>query len=714
MPKGLQWLMENTNNINIATKLDESKRQDIAQRVVRGYDIDEASRQEWCEKTKIGLEIAEQITQKKTYPWPDSANVKFPLIATAAIQFAARAYPNIIQGTNVVKTKVVGEDLDGTKAKRAGRVGKHMSYQCTDEMDGWEEDCDKLLHSLPVIGTCFKKTYFSKLLQRNVSEMVSPLDLVVNQECKSMVTARRLTHIVPLYKNEVIEREMEGSFIELQANYMEVNDDEDAAEIFLEQHRWLDLDEDGYEEPYIVTVHKTSQTLVRIVARYEANRVQVNSKNKVSKIKAVEYFTMFGFIPAPSGKFYYLGFAHLLGPINESMNTLINQLLDAGSLANLQGGFLAKGIRFQGGTLRFKPGKWKLVDVTGGILKDNIYPLPVKEPSDVLFKLLGLLNDTGMKLASVSETMTGDAPPTNTPAATTLAMIEQGLKVFTAIYKRVYRSLTEEYRKLYRLNSLYLDDKVYFNVMDTQLAVAREDYNTSDIAIFPVADPTLASEAQRIAKSQALMQTMQLNPSKSGQLEILRQHYEALGADNIDKILPEQEIQQMLTAPPPPDPQMIEMQIKATQASIDDDIKLQKLPYELEKLESEIDQVKAVTKKILAEAASKPILAELDIVNSQIDRIQQDTKLEIERMKAERTGTDGSRDQASSEPRGTGTMASAPDDSQGASLPGPDPGQLPEAGGAGGNLESQLGGIDGTPDYAAIGEGLRRESGIEP
>ena len=721
--KKVDWLVENIENPNVADLLKQDEREKYAGRIVRGFQNDDDSRRDWLKRTEDGLKIAEQITESKSYPWPDAANVKFPLIATAAIQFAARAYPNIIQGTDVVKTKIVGTDPQGQKAARAKRIQRHLSYQCTDEMEGWEEGVDKLLHSLPVIGMCYKKTYFCPLLQRNVSEFCSPLDVVVHEDAKNIETARRVTHKIYLYRNDVLEAEREGMFLDLGADYMESDEEKDAAECFLEQHCWMDLDGDSYEEPYIATVHEDSQTLVRIVPRYELEGIKVSAKGKIVKITPVQYFTPFGFIPSPSGKFHYLGFAHLLGPINESMNTVINQLLDAGTLANMQGGFLGKGIRFQGGTMRFRPGEWKVVDMAGGLLKDNVVPLPVREPSNVLYMLLGLLNDTGMKLASVSDTMTGEAPSQNTPAATTLAMIEQGLKVFTAIYKRIFRSLTAEYKKLYRLNGIYLEDEQYFRVLDEENVIARADYNTKDIDILPVADPSLASDAQRIAKSQALMQTLQLNPSKSGQLEILRQHYEAIGAENIDKILPEEEIQQVLQAPPPPDPKMIKLQLDSEHRAYENKLKSDRLAYDLEKIESEIDQIKAQTAQIITETAAIPLQAQLSGVEAMMRSIQQDTKLEIDRLKAGQTAAQaagGMNEPGTPEgiapggdDGGVGGMAPSPDDLQSPRLSGPNPQELLEASGAGGDLESQLSGSDGNADYGAIGESLRRESGVE-
>lgn len=633
-------LLENLDKKNIAEGLDDNKREEISRLVKFGYESDESSRTEWKKKTEEGIKIAEQVMETKTYPWPGASNVKFPLIAIASIQFAARAYPSIIQGSKVVKAEVVGKDPQNVKAEKARRVSTHMSWQLLEKMQGWDEGMDKLLHVLPVVGTVFKKTYWDELNQVNASDLCMPLDVVVHMLTQNLQKCRRITHKISLYKNEVIERERAGLFLGNDADYFQGDSDEDLAECFLEQHRWLDLDGDGYEEPYIVTVHEASNTLVRIVACYDANGIKANEDGKIHKIDAVPYFTDYHFIPASSGKYYSLGFAHLLGGINEALSTSINLLIDTGHMAATGGGFFGKGARMKGGTLSFKPNEWKPVDVAGGTLRDNIVPNPVREPSSVLFQLLGLLNDLGMKLASVSDAMAGETPSQNTPATTTLAVIEQGLKVFTAIYKRIFRSLKSEFGKLRRLNSLYLEENEYFTVLDEEQVAYKKDYTLGDYDIVPVADPTMASDAQRMAKAQAVMQTVPMIPTPEGKMEALRQYYDAIQAPNIDKLLPVDEQGAIKMPQPPPDPQAIELQLKTVQAQHEEERKRHMMPIEHEKLKAEIDLIKAQTANQLAQADSKPIMDQLETLSRMVAAMHKDTELKIKQMQTEMKGAE--------------------------------------------------------------------------
>jgi len=692
------WLLDNIDSVNIAEKLDDNTIGKIARRVVTGYNIDEVSRIEWRQKAEAGIKVAKQIAETKSYPWDGAANVKFPMIATAAIQFAARSYPNIVKGPDIVKAMVVGKDLDGQKAARAKRVSRHMSYQLLEGMPEWDEDTDKLLHGLPVFGTYFRKSFFDTLLQSTRSPSINPLNLVVNQGVKSLDTCRRISEKVMLYRNDVIERERAGVFLDKGAEYMQTHEDEDADELFLEQHCWLDLDEDGYEEPYIVMVHESTQTLVRITARYDHDSVELTEKNKIKRISPVQYYTKYDFIPDPEGMFYSLGFAHLLGPINESINTLINQLLDAGSMSNLQGGFLGKGVRFQGGAMRFKPGEWKPVEVTGGILRDNIFPLPVKDPSAVLFQLLGLLNDTGMKLASVSDTMAGETPSQNTPATTTLAVIEQGLKVFTAIYKRVFRSLKSEFKKIYRLNSLYLEEAEYFRIQDEENIIGSKDYALDDLDIVPVADPNLSTEAQRMARAQALYGTIEVNPVPEGRLALLTEFYESLGVDAVEKYLPPEALKKLFAPQePPPDPQLIEMQLKAVKQQHDFGMESALNDAMVQKVVAEIAQLKANTEKLLAEAAAIPVATQLGVLKDAVAQLHAETKMEIELLKAQ-GGSNAKGNSGGSPAGGNAGMAAAPNNAQGAELPGASPVGPEGMPGGGADLANDLGGADGTGD----------------
>jgi chaperonin GroES len=448
------------------------------------------------------------------------------------------------------------------------------------------------------------------------------------------------------------------------------DDEAKAQELFLEQHCYADLDGDGYEEPYIVTVHKDSGKVARVIVRYDATGIKLDKNGRVVRIEPIMYFTKYSFIPAPNGKFHDLGFSQLLGPLNETINTLVNQLLDSGTLANLQGGFVGRGIKWQGGAMRFIPGEWKSVDVTGGILKDNIVPMPTREPSGVLFQLLGSLTEMSDKLASVSDAMSGEMPSQNTPATTVLAMIEQGLKVFTSIYKRVFRSLKSEYKKLYRLNGLHLAEQEYYRVLDSQSAVFKQDYNGSDLDIIPCADPTISSEAQKLARAQALFQTMQVNPSPSGRAEILKRYYEALDVPELDKVLPAKEIQQITTAPPPPDPAMLKLQADMLKqkheyenSMQEMEMKQEKQHYELEQIKANIELTKANAIKALADAESKEAGQQFELYRHEVEQLATQVKLAIEvkdahtrsKMASAKFSEDGESEPGDSAESGTGS-----------------------------------------------------------
>lgn len=555
---------------NIADSLDEDQLIYIGNQVSLGYENDLASRKDWEKDLTNWTELALQISNDKTYPWPNAANIKYPLLATAAMQFAARAYPTLVPSNGkIVKVKIVGSDPQGEKAARAKRVSTHMSYQLIDEMSDWEEDMDKLLITLPIAGTCFKKTYWDPNKQRNCSKLVLPKTLVVNYWTRNIEDAERITEIFYLSKRKVTERINQGIYIDAElgdpqqsvddpttsvnkAFQRNTSDDDATPYLILEQHTYFDLDGDGYPEPYIVTVEEATKKVLRIVPRFSESGVMVNDKNKILAIEATQYYTKYGFIPNPDGGFYDIGFGRLLGPLNNSANTIINQLVDAGSLSNLQAGFIGKGLRIKMGESRFQPGEWKAVNAVGDDLKKQIFPLPVREPSQVLFNLLDLLLKSGKELASVAEIFVGKMPGQNTPATTTMATIEQGMKVFTAVYKRIYRSLTKEFRKIYALNREYMNHEEYVSVLDEP--VPQSDYQGPEDDIIPGADPTAVSSQEKQAKLQSVMQIMQMGTIDP--MWFTQQYLEAHEIPNAEKALKQ-------PSPPPPDPKMEALKAKA-------------------------------------------------------------------------------------------------------------------------------------------------------
>ena len=590
----LQKILESSN---LAADLSDDKLIEIGNDVVIGYETDLESRKPWEKDLKNWTELALQVASDKTFPWPNAANIKYPLLATAAMQFAARAYPTLIPSNGkVVKCKVIGSDPTGEKSMRAFRVSTHMSYQVMEQMDGWEEDMDKLLIALPISGTCFKKTYWDSSKQQNCSKLVLPKSLVVNYWTRCLEDAERITEVFYLSKRKVKERQNLGIFIDaelgdpqtpaddvttsINRSFQRASDfDETTPYTILEQHTYLDLDEDGYAEPYIVTVEAESNKVLRIVPRFSEADVLMDDKQNVVSIEAVQYYTKYGFIPNPDGGFYDIGFGRLLGPLNNSANTIINQLVDAGSLSNLQAGFIGKGLRIKMGETRFQPGEWKAVNAVGDDLKKQIFPLPVREPSQVLYNLLDLILKSGKELASVAEIFVGKMPGQNTPATTTMASIEQGMKVFTAVYKRVYRSLTSEFRKIYKLNQQYMNPEEYISILDNP--IPQEDYKGPEDDIIPGADPSAVSSQEKQQKVQAVMQLLNLgtiNPM-AATLMYLEAHE-----------IPEAEIKKLAMQPQPKtDPKVEALQAKAAidQQKAQNDIQISREKLRMDQMTKE-------------------------------------------------------------------------------------------------------------------------------
>lgn len=553
-------LIEKTN---IADELDQEELDELAALVKEGFEYDLRSRSEWEENLQTWTDLALQVKEEKTWPWRGASNVKYPLLSTAAMQFNARAYPSLVPSQkNVLNFEVVGKDPMGEKHAKAEHLSTFMSYQLLNEMEGWEEDMDKLLLMLPIVGTVFKKTYYSGVKKQNVSELVLPKNLVVNMWAKCLEDAERVSEIIEMSPRRVKEKMLLQEFLDVELPEPQKSEggkiDETTPYDIIEQHTYYDMDDDGYAEPYIITFEKNSGTVLRIVARFDDKGVTLNDDGEIAKIDPIEYYTKFSFIPNPSGGFYDIGFGLLLAPLNESVNTLINQLIDAGTLSNLQGGFLGKGLKLKMGESQWAPGEWKTVNTTADDLRKQIVPLPAKEPSNVLFELMGTLVTSGKELASVAEIFVGKMPGQNTPATTTMATIEQGMKVFTAVYKRVYRALKSEFKKLYTLNGIYLDEMKYREILDEP--VSAEDFNNESYDVCPSADPNSATQTEKLMKAQGLMELMQLGTLDP--VEVTRRVLDAQEQPNPERLL-NQQIQQTGQFQPPPDPKVMALQMKA-------------------------------------------------------------------------------------------------------------------------------------------------------
>ena len=543
---------------NIAEMLDEADLNTISYNVYKGFQADLESRSAWEKRTEDAMKLALQVAEAKSFPWPGASNVKFPLITIAALQFHARSYPVLINGETPVQCRVIGDDPTGAKDARAHRVAQFMSYQILEQDTTWESEMDRVLISQPIVGCAFKKSYFDPILKYNVSEHILAKDFVVNYWTKHLDTSPRITQIQYLSKNDIYERVARGLWCEMKegrpaavpqsnmtlaqnkAQGMSAPDsiDDSTPYEILEQHTFIDFDGDGYAEPYIIWMRRDTKQVLRIVARYFDTSIERDEKGNVLSIQAESYFTKFPFIPSPDGGFYDLGFGSLLGPLNQSIDTLLNQLIDTGTMANTAGGFLSRGIKLRGGNYNFAPLEWKHVDTTGDDLRKGIMPLPVREPSQVLFTLLSMLINYGERIGGSVDILSGQNPGQNTAAETTRTMAEQGMKIFSGIFKRTYRSLKDEFRKLYRLNQLYLQGIEDYASDTGDNFIDADDFKGPVSDVRPAADPNIVSDTQRVQQATALLQLASTTGGMN-MYEVQKNYLKAMKVSNIDMLLPD-------------------------------------------------------------------------------------------------------------------------------------------------------------------------------
>lgn len=576
---------ETIKSANLCDKFTDEDLNKIGSWVHECYARDKESRRAWSNRTEGALELAMQVQKDKTFPWQGCSNILFPLVTIAAMQFHARAYPAIINGKDVVQCRVIGEDPEGIEKLRATKISEHMSWQLLEQDESWEEEMDRALLNVAIVGCGFKKTYYNPTKGHNVSPYVHAKDLVFDYWAKSVDSCPTKTHIIPMYRNEIYERVQRGQYRDiLDTDWYKADatipsdparderDNRTGTRVpssnhntpfqILEQHCWLDLDDDGYAEPYIITIEEANQAVLRIVTRFDRiEDVHYNTQKKIISIDAWEYFTKIPFIPSPDGGILDKGFGTLLGPLNESVDSAINQLFDAGTMSNTAGGFLGRGAKIRGGVYQFKPFEWNRVDSSGDDLRKNLVPLPVREPSAVMFNLLSLIIDFTGRISGATDMMVGENPGQNTPAETSRTMMEQGQKIYSAIFKRVWRSMKGEFKKLYVLNSVNLPvAKTRFGASGAM--ICREDYAGTADGVVPVADPTIASDAARYAQAMGVKQLSIGNPAYDAdgvEIRVLK----ALGVQDIASVY-----KGVANAPPPAPDVKLQIQSMKTQADM--------------------------------------------------------------------------------------------------------------------------------------------------
>lgn len=559
---------------NIAELLDERELEKISGQLREEIKNDENSRSEWSKQMKEALAIARQDITGKSYPWRNAANVKLPLILNGCIQFNSRLNPEIIQGNKIVNVAVMRPDPTDDISKIAYQQSRHMSYQLIDVVKNWIPDTDKLLMTLPLLGTVYRKTYFDSVRRLPHVELCLPDDVVLDQSCSALEYAERLTHKVQISTNQIIERMRAGIYKEypleelLQAQVNDLSQKFDEDNVSSKQshpylsknmpqnceecHCKLDLDKDGYTEPYIVLIHESSGKIFRIKARYD-EKSWIKEHGKIIGIDEKHYFTDYHFIPSPDGAFMGLGFGQFLYPLNEAINSITNNLIDAGTLSNLQCGFISKALKISKAHEMFEPGEWKIINSpTGQSLANSIMPLPTKEPSQTLFSLLQFLLQTAKELSATSEPMQGQLPPPNTPATTVLAVLREGQKTYSSVFHRVYQGLKKEYGKLYDLNSEYLPATETYRLAKESGMVERKQYDKKQYGVFPVADPNSASDTEKLVKLQALWNIK--DDPNINERAVVKRYVELLRIPNDEEFLnppPDP------NAPAPPDVQLV-------------------------------------------------------------------------------------------------------------------------------------------------------------
>lgn len=658
---------------NIAPLLEEEQLKIIGSDAVEGYTSDRASREGWEQRNVDSIKLALQVTESKTFPWPNCANVKFPMVTVAALQFLARV-SLMTKGRSLVQCDVLGPDPQGIQFARSKRISAHMSYQLTEEDQEWVNDDEKAKFAASIMGCSFKKSYFDPVAGINLSEYVPASRLVVDYHTKNFNKCGRVTHVLSMNSNEILERErrgifckmdsqaestpLENSLTELENEVQGIESSEESAtgafEI-LEQHCWLDLDGDDYKEPYIVFVRSDTAQVLRIVARFfdegdvhrvhdsavarlyekaqstdlqtakeaytkEADKLRNSPANLIMRIDAQQFFTKYTFIPSIDGGFYDLGFGALLGPVNRAVDTLINQQLDSGTMQVTAGGFLGRGVKIKSGKSSFDPFEWKPVDSQGDDLRKNIVPLPTNAPSQVLFSMLGLLIQYGEKISGSTDIMTGENPGQNTPAETSRNTIEQGMALFSGIYFRMYRAFQQELRLRYRLNQLYLETTPKWFMMTTggSSSVVQGDYATGLMQVSPAADPSTVSSSQRQQKAMMVHGLALQSPNFNTYLAT-KNMLEAFEVQDIEHLLPDPT--GPLAIPAPGDPKI---EIEKEKLALEKEkfqFTTQQAVFEMKQAiamnEATIQHLEASATKLLADAQGVGIDQQIAAINAQ-------------------------------------------------------------------------------------------------
>ena len=543
---------------NLAENMDDRELSTIATELVSSFEEDLESRSDWFQTYVDGLDLLGINSESRSQPFVGASGVHHPILAEAVTQFQAQAYKELLPAGGPVDTEVLGM-TDDAKLEKANRVKNFMNYQITYKMEEYDPEMDQLLFYLPLTGSAFKKIYYDPAVGRAVARFVKSEDLVVPYYAVDLLTSPRITHVIHMAENELRKLQLSGFYVDTDMNSPESSSDisqvdskieelqgltrtiSDEEFTLLEMH--VDLDLEGHEDtdesgeetglrlPYIVTICKDNNKILAIRPNYD---------EKDPMRKKVEYFTHYKFLPGLG--FYGFGLIHMMGGLTKSVTSILRQLIDAGTLANLPAGFKSRGLNIQRHDDPLQPGEWRDVDAPGGRLQDAFLPLPYKEPSATLASLLGALVDSGKQFASTVEGPTGDGN-SEAPVGTTVALLEKGQRVMSAIHKRLHYAQRTEFKILKRVFGEFLPAEYPYQVQGGSENVFKTDFDTN-VDVIPISDPNIFSMTQRITLAQTQLQMAQAAPDIHNLREAYRKMYIALNIKDIDSVLPpEEEVQ---------------------------------------------------------------------------------------------------------------------------------------------------------------------------
>ena len=537
---------------NLAEVLDENVLNPIGAELIDDYIDYKSSREDWERTYTNGLDLLGFKYERRTQPFRGASGATHPVLAEAVTQFQSLAYKELLPAEGPVRTQIVGLTTP-ERQQQADRVREYMNYQIMDVMKEYEPEFDQMLFYLPLSGSTFKKVYFDSVLNRPVSQFIQAEDLVVPYTATSLEDADAIIHVLKVSENNLRKQQVGGFYKDIELTPTDdaatTNQLDEAkrriegirktqeADMYtlLEFHTYLDIE--GFEDMNPKTGEPTGIKLPYIVTVEEASRkilsIRRNWKQEDPKKEKVQYFVHFKFLPGLG--FYGFGLIHMIGGLSRTATSALRQLIDAGTLSNLPAGFKTRGIRVRDDSQPIQPGEWRDVDAPGGNLRDSFMPLPFKEPSQTLLALMGVVVQAGQRFASIADMQVGDG---NQQAAvgTTVALLERGSRTMSAIHKRIYAALKQEFGLLATQFKNNLPPEYPYDVVGGQRQIKQADFDDK-VDIIPVADPNIFSQTQRISLAQTEMQLAASNPAIHNTYEVYRNMYEALGVKDIDKIL---------------------------------------------------------------------------------------------------------------------------------------------------------------------------------